>query len=90
MAFGIDLNFCFKCYRPIELSNEKITECKFCHTKICNNCGKNSHYGLTCFFFVSNNNFEVIDLRAPLDPLHPNSLLDQEYLEIIGMWLGYL
>ncbi|OMJ82207.1 hypothetical protein SteCoe_17168 [Stentor coeruleus] len=77
---GFNIFFCFNCQHHLELSNDKKTVCKNCNKEICNNCGKEWHFGLTCFYFVSQQDYEVIDLPKPSDPLHPKSLLEQEYL----------
>ncbi|OMJ94781.1 hypothetical protein SteCoe_1961 [Stentor coeruleus] len=87
---GFNILFCFKCQHHLELSNDKKTTCPNCGKATCNNCGKEWHYGLTCFYFVSKKNYEIIDLPIPNNPLHPKSLLEQEYLNAKYAFDNYL
>jgi hypothetical protein len=79
-SFGIQLKFCGSCKLKINPEiNKAETICK-CGQKVCNNCGRQGHYGLTCFYFESNQQFEVIDLMPPAQVDKPQNLREQEYL----------
>ena len=79
-AFNFYLSFCPTCKKKIDINqNQNESACK-CGTSICNNCKKLSHFGLTCFYFESDNDFEYIDLSPPKIIDRPENLLEQEYL----------
>ena len=78
--YGINLDFCTKCQLKIDLNYSKsFTSCS-CGEKICNNCKRKGHYGLTCFYYESSKEFEVIDLAPPANIDKINNLREQEYL----------
>jgi Poly(ADP-ribose) polymerase catalytic domain/IBR domain, a half RING-finger domain len=79
---GIYLNYCPECKSVVELSQQdEVTTCKTCAFKICSKCGLKEHFGLTCFYFFSVNDYDVIDLPEPKNPGRPASLLEDEYLK---------
>jgi hypothetical protein len=83
-AFGFFLNFCPSCSRKVELTyganNDQLETLCTCGVKICNNCKRIGHYGKTCFYFESSQDFEVIDLAPPKNIDRPENLKEQEYL----------
>ena len=76
---GIFLNFCPNCKKNINLEKQKTTTFCLCGIKICNNCERKEHIE-TCFYYESQNEFEVIDLAPPIDMGNPQNLREQEYL----------
>ena len=76
---GIFLNFCPNCKKIINLEKQKTTTFCLCGIRICNNCERKEHTE-TCFYYESQNEFEVIDLAPPIDLGNPQNLREQEYL----------
>ena len=84
-VFNFYVNFCPTCKKKVDINygtDGKTTEtvCHHCNNKVCNNCKRVGHFGKTCFYFESNDNFELIDLPPPKIIDRPQDLKEQEYL----------
>ena len=74
------LDFCTVCQLEIDLNNSKNDTTCSCGEKVCNNCKRKGHYGLTCFYFESTQEYEVINLSPPKNIDEIQNLRQQEYL----------
>lgn len=78
--FGFYLNFCPSCSLKIDLGSSKDSICPHCNNKVCNYCKKIGHFGKTCFYFESELEFDVIELKPPKNVDNPQNLREIEFL----------
>lgn len=81
---GVHLKYCYKCKFVVNLNpDQNLSEtCNNCEAKICSYCGAEDHFGFTCFYSVSQNDYEEIELVPPQDIDHPVTILDWEWYRV--------
>ena len=82
ISIGFDVYFCYNCKHVAKLdSQNKNKYICTCGAELCNECGNRDHFGYTCFYMISNEDYQEIDLKPPEFADRPKNILENEYLK---------